>query len=61
MLVTVSTALLFAAVTGTLVWFKRVSAGAALMVWLSGFTAAATGLAGPVNDLLAAAVQAIGQ
>ena len=59
MLVTVSAAVLLAAVTGTLVWFKRVSAGAALMVWLSGFTAASTGLAGPVNDLLAAIVTAI--
>ena len=61
MLVTVSTAVLLAAVTGALVWFKRVSAGAALLVWLSGFTAASTGLAGPVNDLLNAAVHAIGQ
>ncbi len=61
MLITVSTALLFAAVTGVLVWFKRVTVGSALLVWLSGFTAASTGLAGPVNDLLAAAVHAIGQ
>ena len=61
MLITVSTALLFAAVTGVLVWFKRVTVGSALLVWLSGFTAASTGLAGPVNDLLNAAVHAIGQ
>ncbi|MEV0187492.1 hypothetical protein AB0I39_03005 [Kitasatospora purpeofusca] len=52
MLVTVSTALLFALITIVLVRAQRVSAGAATLVWLSGFTAAGTGLARPVNDAL---------
>ncbi|MEU3494437.1 hypothetical protein ABZ747_13220 [Kitasatospora cineracea] len=59
MLITISTALLFGGITAALVWFKRVSAGAAVAVWLSGFTAASTGLSGPVNDLIAAAVHAV--
>ncbi|GAA2810108.1 hypothetical protein GCM10010441_38440 [Kitasatospora paracochleata] len=59
MLVTASLAALFGLGTGALVYFRRVTAGAATLLWLSGFTAASTGLAGPVNDLLTAAVHAI--
>ncbi|WP_033222230.1 hypothetical protein [Kitasatospora phosalacinea] len=59
MLITVSTALLFGAITAALVWFKRVSGGTALAVWLSGFTAASTGLSGPVNDIIASLVTAV--
>ncbi|MEV6978741.1 hypothetical protein [Kitasatospora sp. NPDC093806] len=56
MLVTVSTALLFAVITIVLVRSQRVSSGAAALVWLSGFTAAGTGLARPVNDALTSLV-----
>jgi hypothetical protein len=60
-LVTVSTALLMAAGAGALLYFRRLGPGAAAIVWLSGFTAASTGLAGPVNALLSAAVHALAQ
>ncbi|MGW6916679.1 hypothetical protein ACWGB8_23060 [Kitasatospora sp. NPDC054939] len=59
MTVTVSIALLTGAITVVLVWTKRVSVGTALVVWLSGLTAASTGLAGPVNDTLSAIVTAV--
>ncbi|GAA1092068.1 MULTISPECIES: hypothetical protein [Kitasatospora] len=61
MLVTVSAALLMAATSGALLYFRRLGPGAATVVWLSGFTAASTGLAGPVNALLTAAVHALAQ
>ncbi|MGW3179666.1 hypothetical protein ACWDD9_10415 [Kitasatospora sp. NPDC001119] len=54
MIVSVSSALLFAVITVVLVRAQRVSAGSAALVWLSGFTAAGTGLAGPVNSALGA-------
>ncbi|WP_371497854.1 hypothetical protein OG871_18030 [Kitasatospora sp. NBC_00374] len=60
MIVSVSTAFLFAVITGALIHAKRVGVGAALAVFLFGFTLASTGLAGPVNDLIAAAITAIG-
>ncbi|WP_354641320.1 hypothetical protein [Kitasatospora camelliae] len=56
MLVTISTAVLFGVITAVLIRTQRVSAGSALAVWLSGFTVAGTGLAGPVNQGLDAAV-----
>ncbi|HJD84161.1 MULTISPECIES: hypothetical protein [Kitasatospora] len=52
MIVTVSSALLFAIITVVLVRSQRVSAGSAVLIWLSGFTIAGTGLAGPVNSAL---------
>lgn len=52
MAVTVSTALIFFAITVVLVWAKRVSLFAAVVVWLSGFTAAATVVASPIHALL---------
>ncbi|RKT18150.1 hypothetical protein BX285_2567 [Streptomyces sp. 1114.5] len=58
--VTLSVAAVTGLITITLVWTKRVGAGTALIIWLSGLTAASTGLAGPVNNLLAAVVSAIG-
>ncbi|MFI8454204.1 hypothetical protein [Kitasatospora sp. NPDC085464] len=57
--VTVSLALLTGTVTVVLVWTKRVGVGTALIVWLSGLTAASTGLAGPVNNMLGALVNAL--
>lgn len=60
MFVTLSTAFVFALLTVALIWAKRLGMGAALVVWLSGFTAAATGAAGPVNSLIAALVHSIG-
>ncbi|MCD0482042.1 hypothetical protein LO771_06330 [Streptacidiphilus sp. ASG 303] len=59
MLVTLSTAFLFAVITGVLIWARRVTLGTAAMVWLSGFTIAATGLAGPVNAALASVLTAL--
>ncbi|MBB4924782.1 hypothetical protein [Kitasatospora kifunensis] len=59
MIVSFSTALLFAVITIVLVRAERVSTGNAVLVWLSGFTIAGTGLAGPVNHLLTAAAGAI--
>ncbi|MCU7823860.1 hypothetical protein [Kitasatospora sp. DSM 101779] len=59
MIVTVSAALLFGVITFVLVRTQRVSAGSMTAVWLSGFTAASTGLAGPVNQGLAAAAHMI--
>lgn len=53
MAVTVSTALIFFAITVVLVWAKRVSLFAVVAVWLSGFTAAATVVASPIHALLA--------
>ena len=58
MLITLSTAVFFGVVTIALIWSKKVSTATALFVWLSGFTVAGTGLAGPVNTLLAALVHA---
>ncbi|MER7579966.1 hypothetical protein [Kitasatospora sp. NPDC097691] len=53
MIVSISSALLFAVITVVLVRAQRVSVGSAVLVWLSGFTAAGTGLAKPVNGALA--------
>ncbi|MFF4653003.1 hypothetical protein [Streptomyces sp. NPDC001380] len=61
MLITFSTAFVFGLITGVLVWTKRVGIGTALAVWLSGFTLASTGLAGPVNTALASAITALTQ
>ncbi|BFV58722.1 hypothetical protein KCMC57_up38260 [Kitasatospora sp. CMC57] len=58
MLVTASIAGLTALLTVGLVWLKRIGIGAAIVVWTSGFTAAATTVAGPVNDLLTAITNA---
>lgn len=59
MLITVSAALILGAVTATLIWARRVSVLAALVVWLSGFTAAATAIAPPVRALISTAVTAV--
>ncbi|MFJ6212229.1 hypothetical protein ACIQGZ_02665 [Streptomyces sp. NPDC092296] len=59
MLITLSTAFVFGLITAVLVWTRRVGFGTALAVWLSGFTIASTGLAGPVNQALASALTAL--
>ncbi|MGW4894417.1 hypothetical protein ACWEQL_19410 [Kitasatospora sp. NPDC004240] len=59
MAVTLSVALIAGVVTVVLVWTKRVGAGSAAVIWLSGLTAASTGLAGPVNGFLAAVATAV--
>ncbi|MFD7729549.1 hypothetical protein ACFV6F_04060 [Kitasatospora phosalacinea] len=59
MLVTASGAVVFGLITVVLVRSQRVSTGSAVAVWLSGFTAASTGLAGPVNSALTALAHAL--
>ncbi|MFI9269814.1 hypothetical protein ACIGXM_03715 [Kitasatospora sp. NPDC052896] len=58
--VTIALPLLFGAITAALLWFNRVSAGSALLVFLCGFETAGTGLAGPVNQLLTSLVHTLG-
>ncbi|MFD8695369.1 hypothetical protein [Kitasatospora purpeofusca] len=57
MIVALSTTVLFAIISVVLVRGRRVSMPTALVLWLSGFTAATTGAAGPVNDFLASLVR----
>ncbi|MEV0187176.1 hypothetical protein AB0I39_01405 [Kitasatospora purpeofusca] len=54
MAVTLSVTILLAVAAALLLRARQVGIGTALVLWLSGFTAASTGLAGPVNDFLAA-------
>ncbi|MCX4686935.1 hypothetical protein OG401_21945 [Kitasatospora purpeofusca] len=59
MIVALSTTVLFAIISVVLVRGRRVSMPTALVLWLSGFTAATTGVAGPVNDFLASIVRLV--
>ena len=54
MLITASTALVFGVITIILIRTQRTTTLTALPIWLSGFTAASTGLASPVNQGLTA-------
>ncbi|GGV04005.1 hypothetical protein GCM10010495_14570 [Kitasatospora herbaricolor] len=54
MLITASAAVVFGLITIILVRTQRANAMTAVPIWLSGFTAASTGLAGPVNQGLTA-------
>ncbi|MFF2749505.1 hypothetical protein ACFVVA_28685 [Kitasatospora sp. NPDC058048] len=54
MIVSLSITVLFAIIAILLVRARRSTLGAAVVVWLSGFTTAGTGLADPVNTFLAA-------
>lgn len=54
MILSASAALVFAIIAGLIVRSGRVTTLAASGIWLSGFTLAGTGLAGPVNHLLTA-------
>ncbi|MFJ9440480.1 hypothetical protein ACIRRH_01265 [Kitasatospora sp. NPDC101235] len=53
MAVTLSAAVLFALLSAVLIRDRRVSLPTALVLWLSGFTIASTGMADPVNNILA--------
>ncbi|MFF0409904.1 hypothetical protein ACFYUY_05640 [Kitasatospora sp. NPDC004745] len=59
MIVSLSTAVLFAIISVVLIRGRHLSLSAAVVLWLSGFTAASTGISGPVNDALTALVQAV--
>ncbi|MFF2626008.1 hypothetical protein ACFVUN_09590 [Kitasatospora griseola] len=54
MFVSVSLTVLFVILSAVLIRGRRVSLPTAGVLWLSGFTLASTGLAGPVNTFLAA-------
>ncbi|MGW7445643.1 hypothetical protein [Kitasatospora sp. NPDC054795] len=54
MAVTLSVTVLLAVAAVLLLRARRTGPGTAAVMWLSGFTAATTGLAGPVNDFLGA-------
>ncbi|MGC0317524.1 hypothetical protein [Kitasatospora acidiphila] len=59
MIVTIALPLLVGGGAIALIWTKRVGFGAALLLFIAGFETAGTGLSGPVNQLLAAAISAI--
>jgi hypothetical protein len=61
MILSVSAVVLFGAATYFAVRSRATSAGAAVVVFLFGFYAAATGAAGPINDLMASTAHAIAQ
>ncbi|MFD9692010.1 hypothetical protein ACFWXO_40315 [Kitasatospora sp. NPDC059088] len=52
MIVSISTTVVFAILSVVLIRGRRVSLPTALVLWLSGFTLASTGLADPVNTFL---------
>ncbi|MEY9944719.1 hypothetical protein [Kitasatospora sp. GAS1066B] len=56
MAVTIGLSVLFIIISAVLIRGRWVSLPVALVLWLSGFTAASTGAAGPVNTFLAALV-----
>jgi hypothetical protein len=58
-LITLSAAFITGVIAVALVWGKKVSAGAGLFVWLSGFTTASTGLGSPINHIITAFLSAI--
>jgi hypothetical protein len=60
-ILSVSAVVLFGAATFFAVRSRSTSAGAAVVVFLFGFYAAATGAAGPINDLMASTAHAIAQ
>jgi hypothetical protein len=57
--ITLSTAFVFALITALLIRANKVTVPTAVFVWLSGFTVAGTGLAHPVNTLLANVITTI--
>jgi hypothetical protein len=61
MALTISAVVLFGAASLFAIRAKSTSAGAALVLFLFGFYAAATGAAGPINDLMASTAHAIAQ
>jgi hypothetical protein len=61
MILSVSAVLLFGVASVFAIRAKSTSFGAALVVFLFGFYAAATGAAGPINDLMANLAHSIAQ
>lgn len=61
MILSVSAVLLFGTGTALAIRYKSTSFGAALVVFLFGFYAAATGAAAPITGIVTATAQAIGQ
>ncbi|MET9218685.1 hypothetical protein ABZX65_07865 [Streptomyces sp. NPDC003300] len=61
MILSVSAVLLFGTGTALALRYKATSFGAAVVVFLFGFYAAATGAAQPITQLVTAAAQAVGQ
>ncbi|CAN3980471.1 hypothetical protein [Kitasatospora purpeofusca] len=59
MIVTVTATTLLAVIAAILIRSRRVSLPTALVLWLSGFTLASTGLAGPVNDFLNSVIRLV--
>lgn len=59
MAVTISAIALFGLITIILIRTQRLTTLIALPVFLFGFTAASTGLAGPVNDAMTAIAQMV--
>ncbi|MET8545234.1 hypothetical protein ABZW03_32035 [Kitasatospora sp. NPDC004799] len=53
MIVSLSITVVFAILSAVLIRGRRVSLPTALVLWLSGFTLASTGMADPVNNILA--------
>jgi hypothetical protein len=60
-ILSVSAVLLFGVATLFAVRSKSTSVGAAAVVFLFGFYAAATGAAGPINDLMTSTAHALAQ
>ncbi|WP_051812618.1 hypothetical protein [Kitasatospora sp. MBT63] len=54
MIVSISLTVLLAILSAVLIRGRRVSLPTAAVLWLSGFTLASTGIAGPVNTFLTA-------
>ncbi|MFF4380318.1 hypothetical protein [Kitasatospora sp. NPDC001547] len=52
MIVSLSITIVFAILSAVLIRGRRVSLPTALVLWLSGFTVASTGMADPVNNIL---------
>ncbi|MFE2412460.1 hypothetical protein ACFXDE_29340 [Kitasatospora sp. NPDC059408] len=59
MIVSLSITALFAILSAVLIRGRRVSLPTALVLWLSGFTLASTGIAEPVNTALAAVTRIV--
>jgi hypothetical protein len=60
-ILSVSAVLFFGTTTALALRYKSTSFGAAVVVFLFGFYAAATGAAQPITQLVTAAAQAVGQ
>ncbi|MFJ9605448.1 hypothetical protein ACIRS1_03730 [Kitasatospora sp. NPDC101176] len=59
MIVSLSITALFAILSAVLIRGRRVSLPTAVVLWLSGFTLASTGMADPVNNFLSAVTRIV--